>query len=35
LKKERLSLATQAWFMLIAAMLVIGAWLALTRFGPG
>jgi hypothetical protein len=34
-KKQRLPLATQAWFVFIGAMLLIGAWLALTRLGPG
>jgi hypothetical protein len=29
-KPERLSLATRAWFALIALMLLIGAWIALT-----
>jgi hypothetical protein len=31
LKKDRLSLATRAWFALIGIMLLIGAWLALTQ----
>jgi hypothetical protein len=31
LKQDRLSLATRAWFVLIAVMLLIGAWLALTQ----
>jgi SEC-C motif len=31
LKKDRLSLGTRAWFALIAVMLLIGAWLALTQ----
>ena len=35
LKKDRLSIGVQAWFVLVGAMLLIGAWLALTRFGPG
>jgi SEC-C motif len=30
LSEGRLSLATRVWFALIAAMLLIGAWLALT-----
>ena len=29
--KDRLSLATRAWFALIGLMLLIGAWLALTQ----
>ena len=33
LKKDRLSIATQLWFVLIAAMLLIGAWLAVGRMG--
>jgi hypothetical protein len=35
LKKDRLSIGAQAWFILVGAMLLIGAWLAVTRFGPG
>ena len=31
LKQDRLSLATRAWFALIAAMLAAGAWLALMQ----
>jgi hypothetical protein len=34
LKKDRLSIGAQAWFILVGAMLLIGAWLALTSFGP-
>ena len=30
LKPERLSLGTRVWFALIGAMLLIGAWMALT-----
>jgi SEC-C motif len=30
LERNRLSLATRAWFALIALMLLVGAWLALT-----
>lgn len=30
LKSERLSLGTRVWFALIGAMLLIGAWIALT-----
>ena len=33
LKKDRLSIGTQVWFVLIAAMLLIGAWLAVGRMG--
>ena len=35
LKKDRLSIGTQVWFVLIAAMLLIGAWLAVGSFGSG
>jgi hypothetical protein len=30
LKRDRLPLATRVWFALIGAMLLIGAWIALT-----
>jgi hypothetical protein len=30
-KEDRLSIATRVWFALIGAMLLIGAWLALTQ----
>jgi len=35
LQGRRLSLATRAWFALIAAMLLIGAWFALTTLNLG
>jgi hypothetical protein len=31
LKEKRLSLGTRVWFALVAAMLLIGAWLALSQ----
>jgi hypothetical protein len=31
LKQDRLSIGTRIWFALIGAMLLIGAWLALTQ----
>jgi hypothetical protein len=35
LKKGRLPIATRLWFVLIGAMLLIGAWLALTTINIG
>jgi hypothetical protein len=35
LKHERLSIGARVWFVLIAAMLLIGAWVAVGRLGSG
>ncbi|HUQ51722.1 MAG TPA: SEC-C metal-binding domain-containing protein [Gammaproteobacteria bacterium] len=35
LKQDRLSLGTRIWFVLIGAMLLFGAWLAVTTIDIG